>query len=58
MTIQEYNNDFLPKIERAIEFVTLFESAIRHMDEKRWIKMKCAINLNYVVGQMRPSKQF
>ena len=35
MTIQEYNNDFLPKIERATEFVTLFESAIRHMDEKK-----------------------
>jgi len=32
MTVQEYNRDFLPKIERAKEFVRLFESGIDHMD--------------------------
>lgn len=34
MTVKEYNNEFLPKLERAEEFIRLFESAIRHMDEK------------------------
>lgn len=34
MTVKEYNNEFLPKIQRANEFIMLFESAIRHMDEK------------------------
>lgn len=34
MTVKEYNQEFLPKIERAEEFINLFESAIRHMDEK------------------------
>lgn len=32
MTVQEYNHDFLPRIERAKEFVRLFESSIDHMD--------------------------
>lgn len=32
MTVWEYNNKFLPRISRAVEFVTLFENAIRHMD--------------------------
>ena len=35
MTVKEYNNDFLPRIERAREFVLLFESCIDHMDDKR-----------------------
>jgi len=34
MTIKEYNKEFLPKIQRANEFIMLFESAIQHMDEK------------------------
>ena len=34
MTVKEYNQEFLPKIQRANEFIMLFESAIRHMDEK------------------------
>ena len=34
MTVKEYNQEFLPKLERAEEFIRLFESAIRHMDEK------------------------
>ena len=34
MTVREYNNEFLPKIQRAREFIVLFESAIQHMDEK------------------------
>lgn len=34
MTAKEYNQEFLPKIQRANEFIMLFESAIRHMDEK------------------------
>lgn len=34
MTVKEYNNEFLPKIQRARELITLFESAIRHMDKK------------------------
>ena len=34
MTVQEYNNDFLPRIERAKEFISLFESSIQHMDDK------------------------
>lgn len=34
MTVSEYNLDFLPSISRAVEFIALFESAIRHMDEK------------------------
>lgn len=33
MTVQEYNHDFLPKVERAREFVLLFESSIDHMDD-------------------------
>jgi SOS response regulatory protein OraA/RecX len=33
MTVKEYNREFLPKIERAEEFINLFESAIRHMDK-------------------------
>lgn len=34
MTVKEYNAEFLPKIQRAYEFITLFESAILHMDER------------------------
>lgn len=34
MTVKEYNEEFLPKIEHAQEFISLFESAIRHMDER------------------------
>ena len=34
MTIKEYNQEFLPKIQRARELIMLFESAIQHMDEK------------------------
>mgnify|MGYP001077405861 CR=1 FL=1 len=34
MTVREYNDRFLPQIERAREFITLFESSIRHMDDK------------------------
>lgn len=49
MTVKEYNNDFLPKIEHATEFITLFESAIQHMDEtkvdkeevKRQFELRC-----------------
>lgn len=33
MTVQEYNHDFLPRIEQAREFVRLFESCIDHMDD-------------------------
>ena len=35
MTVSEYNHDFLPLIERANEFIELFESSIDHMDDKR-----------------------
>lgn len=35
MTVKEYNRDFLPRIQRAREFVSLFESAINHMDDAR-----------------------
>ncbi len=35
MTVKEYNRDFLPCIQRAREFVSLFESAINHMDDAR-----------------------
>ena len=34
MTVKEYNNEFLPQIQRAREFINLFESTIQHMDEK------------------------
>lgn len=34
MTVKEYNQEFLPKIQKAKEFITLFENAIEHMDEK------------------------
>lgn len=34
MTVEEYNREFLPKIQRAKEFITLFESSIQHMDDK------------------------
>ena len=34
MTVKEYNNEFLPKIQRARELILLFESTIQHMDEK------------------------
>lgn len=34
MTVKEYNQEFLPKIQRARELIILFESAIQHMDEK------------------------
>lgn len=52
MTVREYNNDFLPKIERAKEFINLFESSIRHMDDKsvdknevrRQFKIRCWSN--------------
>lgn len=33
MTVREYNHEFLPRIERAIEFVTLFDSSINHMND-------------------------
>ena len=33
MTAQEYNKEFLPKIEQAEEFINLFENAIEHMNE-------------------------
>ena len=35
MTVKEYNHDFRPRIERAREFVDLFESAINHMDDAK-----------------------
>ena len=35
MIVKEYNTEFLPKIQRAREFINLFESAIQHMDEKK-----------------------
>lgn len=35
MTVEEYNHDFLPRIQRAKEFVSLFESSINHMDNSR-----------------------
>lgn len=35
MTVEEYNHDFLPRIQRAKEFVLLFESSINHMDSSR-----------------------
>ena len=35
MTAQEYNHVFLPQINRAEEFVELFESSIEHMSETR-----------------------
>ena len=35
MTAKEYNHDFLPRINRAEEFVELFESSIEHMSETR-----------------------
>ncbi|MBM6927245.1 hypothetical protein [Pseudoflavonifractor phocaeensis] len=34
LTVHQYNNAFLPRIERAKEFIALFESSIRHMDDK------------------------
>lgn len=34
MTVKEYNKEFLPKIQRANEFIMLFESAIQHMNER------------------------
>lgn len=34
MTVREYNDNFLPRIERAKEFITLFESSINHMDDR------------------------
>ena len=49
MTVSEYNNEFLPRIDRAREFISLFESSIRHMDDKvvdknevyRQFKIRC-----------------
>ena len=35
MTAQEYNHVFLPRINRAKEFVELFESSIEHMSDTR-----------------------
>ena len=35
MTTQEYNHVFLPQINRAEEFVELFESSIEHMSDTR-----------------------
>ena len=35
MTAQEYKHVFLPRIDRAEEFVELFESSIEHMSETR-----------------------
>ena len=46
MTAKEYNKEFLPKVQRAKEFVMLFESSIRHMDEK-------IVNKDEVMKQFR-----
>ena len=35
MTAQEYNHVFLPQINRAEEFVELFENSIEHMSKTR-----------------------
>ena len=35
MTAQEYNHDLLPRINRAEEFVELFQSSIEHMSDTR-----------------------
>lgn len=35
MTVQEYNEEFQPRVERAECFVNQFESAIRHMNEEK-----------------------
>lgn len=34
MTVQEYNKEFLPQIQKAKSFIMLFESGIGHMDDK------------------------
>lgn len=34
MTVQEYNKEFLPQIQKAKSFIMLFESGISHMDDK------------------------
>ena len=49
MTIKEYNKEFLPKIQRAREFINLFDSTIQHMDDRivdkeevmRHFKIRC-----------------
>ena len=49
MTVKEYNSEFLPKVNRAKEFIRLFESAIQHMDDTlvdkdealRQFKLRC-----------------
>lgn len=49
MTVKEYNKEFLPKIQRAREFINLFESTIQHMDDRivdkeevmRHFKIRC-----------------
>ena len=46
MNVTEYNKEFLPKIQRAKEFITLFESAVQHMDEK-------TVNKEEVMKQFR-----
>lgn len=35
MTVKEYNQEFLPKIKHARQFVELLESAIQHMDDTK-----------------------
>ena len=40
MTAQEYNHVFLPQINRAEEFVELFESSIEHMSDTRVDKVR------------------
>lgn len=34
MTVEKYNREVLSNIQRAREFITLFESSIQHMDDK------------------------
>ena len=53
MTAQEYNHDFLPRINRAEEFVELFESSIEHMSETRLIKMRFVNNSESEVGRRK-----
>lgn len=58
MAVQEYNNNFLPRIERAKEFISLFESSIQHMDDKKVDKDEVKSSSKFAVGQTRQRRPY
>lgn len=58
MTVKEYNRDFLPRIQRAREFVSLLKVRLTTWMTRGLIKKKYENNFEYGVGLKKRSRLF